>query len=1376
MNLLKSLVLTLLTAVSVLAQPTIVTYRISTLPNSTSVAMISYSDGHVELTNTIPSGLTFSRKGGRLLRTYSPSGKRQWNISQFGQNQTYSPTFRFAMDFNPGGFSVVQRKAQGINLFNFWSLSDADKASLPYGDGMIYLTESGFNQEFEGARYYECTLAEYEAKIWQTMPSCGYGADPGVKLLVFNEEQSNGWSQGNYGANSHWPSWESSKGKTIILESQTGSMTLEQLAANPTLMAQEEAVRRANRRIIKHKVAKVKGRPGLMTSDGSSMYQGLPRMDFVNSTGIFLDGSADVSHIGGNNGTITLNGRTYTGVTGSHWAQEDVMNGYYYLFDKDMPTSDYQAIFVNKVDSTQNYPYLWSKLNTRHIVADEKGYIQLNRKRMIERQGQTRPILRQIEPQFEGDGIALYNNGTWTGQYVNSRMTWNDLQPSVTGDGEPPKMWQPPYFNYSRYIVTRFFAGNEPGWGFYVFPPANPNWVNKSLAETPVFNHHLNSLESLLQARADLQPYEQWFTGSTLVEDPEVQLNGTGSFAAYSGTEAYNYNGGVQGVQKPAYMLRFKAQTNGDIRVVVVGGMNQSWTSERTDIIRAPSSFTALKGNQFKVKLRGPAAQVCEFIVKSTDTNQLYEALFNANTAYEKPGFAGRVGVPTASTSTGGVSTTTTTVTIPAFSQTVPYSAAAKSDFLSASGDGSHHYNQFITNADWADYTITGAPVTSNDYTLSFNYNTNYSCSGCGTGQYLINGGSPVSFPMDGADGGVRTKTFTGISLNAGTNTIRFRGTTSASTYFQNYVTVARASSTTTISTTVSSGTTCAFSVSAGANVAVSCGGSVTLSATASGAGATGLSYSWSRPSYSASGQSVTLTAPQTNGTFDYMATASKSGCAAQSATKLVTVSGCAGSAIVTNKPSFDTFDYQPITSNADWPGFDSRTAPAGEAGLNGPVGEYAELDNGTVRVRVLKRYGAAPGFISQSGGQNFINIHDLGTVNGMTLYRGGLTSPNPNAVINAQWAPNPTLPFPSNGTGNDPIQMGSTFGNSSPVVAIGRTANMIYTKTLFKNWPVQDETTDISMEQWVTLVNTRGIRVYYKITCNRLDDQAFYDARQQEFPTFYVRYAYATGAYIGEGGSVQYVSSPNNTEFYMSKPFVAMMPGQSASDVGIGLYGWGNYKSAHSSANSQQGGDDLTNGRGQSAMNVPMHFDWNGTYYGYHDFIVGTIGQMQDYVNAQGPDPRNTFAWKFNARNGRGRFVYGQGKDTGFPTPDTGVKISRLPNSTGFVDFHWPKVAIPASSVSKIYVRYKASSNWPSTGMAIAGRLSQVNPSDFANQKVNFSLTCNNTWQTVEIPVNSINGWSNTISNLQLTFLDVPTSADLTIQWVNTVNADPEP
>jgi hypothetical protein len=606
----------------------IVQYRVSTL-NGQQLVMAIYSDGSRKQVASLPPDAVRARVGGLVRLPYAPEPKQTFNPGQFGANKYYSPSFKFSADFNPNDLTVNQMKQYGQTLFNWWLTKGDDKLTLQEGDGMAYVTESGLHGPLEGAGYFESTLADYEAYVFNHLPACGYGNNAGIKYVIFNLEQSNDWNRGNYANNGKWPSWEAAKNRSVKCEFDGNTRTLEQIDQQG-LWGVEASVRRGNRRLVCYQAARMRAAYPIFIADGSSMYQGLPRMDFRNLNNVFLNSGADVSHIGGSNGQITLNGRTYTDMYGSQWSHEDFMLGYYYLFGFEMYNQDYQDIFVNQVAGKTNYPYLWGKVLLRHIVADEKGYLQLNRRLMVNNQGHTRPIMRMIEPVYEGAGHVIE-----TGQSID-RLTWPELQPNVTGDYEPPKTWQAPWLNYSRYVVTRFFAGNEPGWGLHLFP-IDPSHLTKEKT-LKQYNFHWHALAALWQARADMQPYENYYTGSTLVEDPEVQENGSGGFTAWTGVEAYNYSDGTIGTQHPSYMLRYKPVAGG-WRVLIMGGMNQNWTQERTDIIRVPG---ALNGNVFRVKLRGPAAQVYEFSVKSTDSNQTYEAVPNANVNFERAGYAGR--------------------------------------------------------------------------------------------------------------------------------------------------------------------------------------------------------------------------------------------------------------------------------------------------------------------------------------------------------------------------------------------------------------------------------------------------------------------------------------------------------------------------------------------------------------------------------------------------------------------------------------------------------------------------------------------------------------------------------------------------------------
>ncbi|RYC69627.1 hypothetical protein [Spirosoma sordidisoli] len=600
-----------------------------------------------------PSSMTPARIGIRSLAPYKPEPVQVFNPQQFGVGDYYHPNFTCAIDFTDGK-TVPERKALGINLFNAPTMDDAQKGALTFGEGMLYITESTCHKELEGPGVYESSLQTYFQKIWQYIPALGYGIDVGIKYAIFNIETSLGWGRDVYGQGGHWAkTWDQAKSLSIVCEKDGVTRTLEQLHnQGPAEWDREFTTRRANRMTLLLLVAREKGYPGLKVSFGASPYQGQPRIDFATGNSVFTDGACNVNHIGGSGNVITLNRpgggtSTYT-MAGNQWDYEDFVTGYYYDFYFDVPVrQDFIDIWVNKLPHTQNYPYIWSKMGVRHVFADEKGYIQLNRQRMLARQGVVRPFKRQVEPMYEANAAGIV-----AGQWVEAnqggeifRVPHTHLQSSILyadlNKFDTPKVWQQPYEMDAFYCVTRFFAGNDEGWGFHMFPfNFAPESVRFPIINTNYYKHEMHTITAIHQARKRMQPYERYYTGSTLVEDPEVQINETGSWSAYSGTDAYNYNAGSFGVQKPSFMLRYKA-VSGGWHVLIAGGMNQGWTTERTDQVRVPGGL--LNGNKFRCKLRGPSVHIFEFFVRDSDTNQTYEAVPNTPTGWERPGYVPRI-------------------------------------------------------------------------------------------------------------------------------------------------------------------------------------------------------------------------------------------------------------------------------------------------------------------------------------------------------------------------------------------------------------------------------------------------------------------------------------------------------------------------------------------------------------------------------------------------------------------------------------------------------------------------------------------------------------------------------------------------------------
>jgi pimeloyl-ACP methyl ester carboxylesterase len=88
--------------------------------------------------------------------------------------------------------------------------------------------------------------------------------------------------------------------------------------------------------------------------------------------------------------------------------------------------------------------------------------------------------------------------------------------------------------------------------------------------------------------------------------------------------------------------------------------------------------------------------------------------------------------------------------------------------------------------------------------------------------------------------------------------------------------------------------TDCNFAVSASAiPSSVGCGGTSSLSAGCTGTGCSGVNYAWNGNGNNYSGSPVGVTLPSSNGAVSYTLTASKNGCANQTANTSVSVSGC---------------------------------------------------------------------------------------------------------------------------------------------------------------------------------------------------------------------------------------------------------------------------------------------------------------------------------------------------------------------------------------------------------------------------------------------------------------------------------------------------
>ena len=603
---------------------------------------------------------------------YAPEAKRVLNANQFGLDKYYSPNFKFSVDFRNSIESVQDKRRQSVNLFSNLAVTEAERTAMPFDQGLVYDGEAGLHGPLEGVEYFESTLSVLESR-YQAHVS---GAEKGY--WAANIETSSEWYPGNSDSaypgfpadrtgsynTGHSRSWNDSKNISILCESDGVTRTLEQLAnLGYDKWESEKNVRRANRVILLLQMAQRKSPAGGLVSYGCSMYQGQPDKNTAYQTNVFNAGEAkvwleggtlnvtkankgqdqdgvgtfaNISSLGGDaNGNITINGTNYT-IKGDIYSNETLHLDYYYQFNFEMARSDYEDIWVTRNPAKQNYESIWAAIKTRHVVADQVGHWQANRYRMLNRPGQTvRPTIMMREIMYEGN-VAGYVDGQPRISRVPDGLGTGRIDQGG-GYSDLPKIWIPPYEMYSYYAVQRFLEGGTRGSGFHLF---NAPGVF-DFANTSGFNQVFHTVTALFQARADLQIYERFFDNSTMEQQPEVKVDQVGDWQQYDAIQAYNYQEGTIGKQRPVYLVRY-APVAGGWRVVILGGHNLRHGDERTDLVRLPGGL--LNSNQFKIKLRGPAAQVFEFVVSNQDTGQTYEATPTPQIGFERAGYAGRIG------------------------------------------------------------------------------------------------------------------------------------------------------------------------------------------------------------------------------------------------------------------------------------------------------------------------------------------------------------------------------------------------------------------------------------------------------------------------------------------------------------------------------------------------------------------------------------------------------------------------------------------------------------------------------------------------------------------------------------------------------------
>ncbi|WP_171044865.1 hypothetical protein, partial [Spirosoma lacussanchae] len=449
----------------------------------------------------------------------------------------------------------------------------------------------------------------------------------------------------------------------------------------------------------------------------------------------------------------------------------------------------------------------------------------------------------------------------------------------------------------------------------------------------------------------------------------------------------------------------------------------------------------------------------------------------------------------------------------------------------------------------------------------------------------------------------------------------------------------------------------------------------------------------------------------------------------------------------------------------------------------NQPIGRKIYLQNEFIKIGFWEKAGGAACELYDLKGptpnDNIINNADLGRQLQLALYRGGRTSPNPFAEINTDWATREGKTAPGGGTGNNPIQAGDVYKNSSPVLQMAWNANTVYVKSQLKNWPINNETTDTILETWSVIGTDRAVRIYWKITNNRQDDKTQYDAYGQEYPCFYANDRYRFAAYYA--GDQPYSNATitkrddvgDQRAFAITENWIANID---ENNRGAGIVAERLYEVTHKRQCPGCGGSNtFAEASPYVAFQPQLHVGWNETMYSEWHIVVGHVNEIRQYATSR-PWSRS-FAYNFKNSADRGWWFRDWARDNEVPLGADGWTWFPVRKQGSVAS---PRLSFPAVQASRIFIR-----------MAYTGPLNKFRLRFWRSDMnigglpifVEFPVTGDGVARTIEIPLAGNPDWRGIINRLSIQRYinfgtenqDDPVSGEsVRIEWINTVNAQP--
>ncbi|QHV99233.1 carbohydrate-binding protein [Spirosoma endbachense] len=697
-----------------------------------------------------------------------------------------------------------------------------------------------------------------------------------------------------------------------------------------------------------------------------------------------------------------------------------------------------------------------------------------------------------------------------------------------------------------------------------------------------------------------------------------------------------------------------------------------------------------------------------------------------------------------------------------------------------ASGSGTIYDKPGATDSKIKDgeitYTVPNIPAPGS-YTVALSYQSNTNPP---VAQISVNGGTATNFNL-AATGGVLTSISTTVpGFTTGTNSVKV---TPAGDYFaQDKITVSR--------TGTVLAPNCGYTVAVN-SPSTSCGGNVTLTATASGTGATGLTYAWTGPNnYVGSGASIAIAAAQSNGTYDYIVTATKAGCSVQ-ATATVSVSGC----VSVNPPTTamrggyaegtlsELYAFAPFVPDQNqivsWSDRTEKTQ-----------------QNSRIRFGIHKSIGASITRIEDVRvSENMVNTWNRDS-NDPDLWDKG-RSGDAWAYGTPKDYREGTQSTKDSGddTGYNGIPAGDRYAHQNPVDYYQRKnvvgyGDVDYTRTVTMMWSMDRVRTKYVRHAWYWLEG-ETIRYFYIYENNRDDNQMRFQGSQQELPGIYTSANYYHHKVeLGSNGDVAEVTSPppgnppNNQTDTGTKNTTKNYMG-SYRDDGYGITIFSPYTSRFNGkqfnsrfGNYQSLASSYINCAPFTDLDSPRKVAFSGYIH------VGTNAEFKSWQAAHSsiellPFATNFAGGKFNGWSSVDAKTKAENGKVVFYITDvnpTSITDQNPSGTRGEGKFNSQYGNWSASSLNTIYLNVESVGvSQLEIGWIKAGQ----DDNAAASQRKLINITNPNSPQTLTINMAGTSGWDGTIVRF---FIGTPVSLRPSMtgserfvpNWINTVNSAP--